>query len=183
MSSAKKKRQKVTSDSAYSLTIIIYPSPYFPSPPIVSTNSLYLSHSLSPICPPLILSPNSLFPSHPLSSITSPLILLSYCLPSHFSPSIQPSHFPSLPLSLPAPSSIPTSLPPSSPLPPFLGKKEEEGEDLISGANLRTLDSSDVASLLVEQLKEEKLTLLSEKNLAEALTEFVDKEEKEAISE
>ena len=94
-----KKRQKVTSDSAYSLTIIIYPSSYFPSPPIVSTNSLYLSHSLSPICPPLILSPNSLFPSHSLSSITSPLILLSYCLPSHFSPSIQPSHFPSLPLS------------------------------------------------------------------------------------
>ena len=39
-----------------------------------------------------------------------------------------------------------------------------------------------MASLLVEQLKEEKLTLLSEKNLAEALTEFVDKEEKEAIS-
>ena len=40
-----------------------------------------------------------------------------------------------------------------------------------------------MASLLVEQLKEEKLTLLSEKNLAEALPEFVDKEEKEAISE
>ena len=40
-----------------------------------------------------------------------------------------------------------------------------------------------MASLLVEQLKEEKLTLLSENNLAEALTEFVDKEEKEAISE
>lgn len=57
------------------------------------------------------------------------------------------------------------------------------GEDLISGADLRTLDSSNVASLLVEQLKEEKLLLLSEKNLAEALTEFVDKEEKEAISE
>ena len=57
-----------------------------------------------------------------------------------------------------------------------------QGLDLISGANLCTLDSSDVASLLVEQLKEEKLTLLPEKNLADALTEFVDKEEKEAIS-
>ena len=40
-----------------------------------------------------------------------------------------------------------------------------------------------MASLLVEQLKEEKLTSLSQNNLAEALTEFVDKEEKEAISE
>ena len=45
------------------------------------------------------------------------------------------------------------------------------------------LGSSDVLSLLAEELKEEKLILLSEKNLAEALTEFVDKEEKEAISE
>ena len=63
------------------------------------------------------------------------------------------------------------------------GIKEEEGKDLISSANLCTLDSSDVASLLVEQLKEDKLTLLSEKKLAEALVKFVDKEDEEAVSE
>ena len=45
------------------------------------------------------------------------------------------------------------------------------------------LDPSDLASLLMEELKEEKLTLLSKKNLTEAVTEFVDKEEEEAISE
>ena len=68
-------------------------------------------------------------------------------------------------------------------IPPFPGKKEEEKEDLSSGANLRMLDPSDLASLLMEELKEEKLTLLSKKNLTEAVTEFVDKEEEEAISE
>ena len=40
-----------------------------------------------------------------------------------------------------------------------------------------------MASLLVEQLKEDKLTLLSEKKLAEALVKFVDKEDEEAVSE
>ena len=55
--------------------------------------------------------------------------------------------------------------------------------DRISSANLQTLDSSNVSALLVEQLKAEKLSVLSEKNLAEALVEFVDKQEREAISE
>ena len=62
-------------------------------------------------------------------------------------------------------------------------KKEEGVGDRISSANLQTLDSSNVSALLVEQLKAEKLSVLSEKNLAEALVEFVDKQEREAISE
>lgn len=54
-------------------------------------------------------------------------------------------------------------------------------EDYISNAPLKSLDSKSVSELLVEQLKSEKLALLSEKNLAETLTEFVDKQEKEAL--
>ena len=69
-------------------------------------------------------------------------------------------------------------------VPSLLAAKKEEGVgDRIASADLQTLDSSNVSALLVEQLKAEKLSILSEKNLAEALAEFVDKEEKEAISE
>jgi len=42
---------------------------------------------------------------------------------------------------------------------------------------------STIASLLEDQLKQEKLSILSEKNLVAAVNEFVDKNEKEAISE
>ena len=62
------------------------------------------------------------------------------------------------------------------------GGKKESADDHISQAELRSLDSTNVATLLIEQLKSEQLSLLSEKNLAEALTEYVDKDEKEAIS-
>ena len=41
----------------------------------------------------------------------------------------------------------------------------------------------DVSSLLQDELKKENLGLLSEKNLIEALSEFVDKQENEALSE
>eukprot|EP00731_Ephydatia_muelleri_P012120 Em0006g1014a len=63
-----------------------------------------------------------------------------------------------------------------------LGREvEDDVEDYISNAPLKSLDSKSVSELLVEQLKSEKLALLSEKNLAETLTEFVDKQEKEAL--
>ena len=42
---------------------------------------------------------------------------------------------------------------------------------------------STIASLLEDQLKQEKLLILSEKSLVAAVNEFVDKNEKEAISE
>ena len=44
-------------------------------------------------------------------------------------------------------------------------------------------DQLDVSILLQEELKKENLGLLSEKNLVEALSEFVDKQENEALSE
>ena len=63
-----------------------------------------------------------------------------------------------------------------------LGREvEDDVEDIISNAPLKSLDSKSVSDLLIEQLKTEKLALLSEKNLAETLTEFVDKQEKEAL--
>ena len=61
-------------------------------------------------------------------------------------------------------------------------KKEDEVEDVISKALLNSLDSENVANLMMEQMKNEKLALLSEKNLAEGLTEFVEKEERDAVS-
>lgn len=61
------------------------------------------------------------------------------------------------------------------------GEVEEDVEDIISNAPLKSLDSKSVSELLIEQLKSEKLSLLSERNLAETLTEFVDKQEKEAL--
>ena len=48
-------------------------------------------------------------------------------------------------------------------------------------SDLQSMSSSNVAALLVEGLKHHKLALLSEKNLADALVEFVDKEERDAI--
>lgn len=45
------------------------------------------------------------------------------------------------------------------------------------------MDQLDVSSLLQEELKKENLCLLSEKNLVEALSEFVEKQENEALSE
>lgn len=114
-------QKKVT--SAYSLTIITYPSPYFPSPPILSPNSLYLSHPLSPIFPLLIFSPNSLLPSHPLTSLHLSFSSLIAC-PLISLPFMQPSHFPSLPLfSLPLLPSPHLSLHPH----PFLHSREEGG--------------------------------------------------------
>ena len=55
--------------------------------------------------------------------------------------------------------------------------------DHISTADIPTLDSSNVASLVEEELRAENLSILSEKNLTDALTQFVDKEETEAIAE
>ena len=44
-------------------------------------------------------------------------------------------------------------------------------------------DVMSMPALIEQQLQNEKLSLLSEKNLTEALTQFVDKEETEAFGE
>ena len=64
-------------------------------------------------------------------------------------------------------------------------KKKEEGESENGFSLLDHIprEQQDVATLLETELKKEKLGLLSEKNLVEALSEFVDKQENEALSE
>ena len=57
--------------------------------------------------------------------------------------------------------------------------EEEEGEVPLQ----RDTGGADVSDLLKDQLKHDQLSLLSGGCLTEALTEFVDKSENEAISE
>ena len=65
-------------------------------------------------------------------------------------------------------------------------RKKEEGDN-ENGFSLPEDDlpreQQDVSALLQVELKKENLGLLSEKNLVEALSEFVDKQENEALSE
>ena len=64
-------------------------------------------------------------------------------------------------------------------------KKKEEGESENGFSLLDDIprEQQDVSVLLQDELKKENLGLLSEKNLVEALSEFVDKQENEALSE
>ena len=65
-------------------------------------------------------------------------------------------------------------------------RKKEEGDN-ENGFSLPEDDlpreQQDVSALLQVELKKENLGLLSEKNLVEALSEFVDKQENEALQE
>ena len=63
-------------------------------------------------------------------------------------------------------------------------KEERESENGFSlSDDLTFREQLDVSTLLQDELKKENLGLLSEKNLIEALSEFVDKQENEALSE
>lgn len=55
--------------------------------------------------------------------------------------------------------------------------------DDLEGINDEQGEHQSIASLLKETLHQNKLALLSEKNLVEAVQDFVDKNEKEAIAE
>ena len=60
---------------------------------------------------------------------------------------------------------------------------EDEEEEEPPDKDDEQEEISTIASLLEDQLKQEKLSILSEKSLVAAVNEFVDKNEKEAISE
>ena len=64
-------------------------------------------------------------------------------------------------------------------------KKEERsnGHVFESLDDVTDLEQLDVSSLVEEELKKENLSLLSEKNMVDALGEFVDHQENEAIQE
>ena len=55
--------------------------------------------------------------------------------------------------------------------------------DELEGISDEQGEHQSIASLLKETLQQNKLALLSEKNLVEAVNDFVDKNEKEAIAE
>ena len=68
----------------------------------------------------------------------------------------------------------------------FAGAKKEEGEGengFSLSDDVAFREQLDVSALLQDELKKASLSLLSEKNLVEALSEFVDKQENEALSE
>ena len=87
------------------------------------------------------------------------------------------------------------SHPPLAPYSPHLlpppGKKDESPEPghLLEGVGGREEggggegEGLSMPVLVEQQLQSQKLNLLSEKNLTEALTQFVDKEDTDAISE
>ena len=64
-------------------------------------------------------------------------------------------------------------------------KKEEKtnGNVFESLDDITDLEQLDVSALVEEELKKENLCLLSEKNMVDALGEFVDHQENEAIQE
>ena len=64
-------------------------------------------------------------------------------------------------------------------------KKEEKtnGDVFESLDDVAVLEQLDVSCLVEEELKKENLCLLSEKNMVDALGEFVDHQENEAIQE
>ena len=61
------------------------------------------------------------------------------------------------------------------------GGEEEEGDDLDEADEQQR--TSTIASLLEDQLKREELRILSDKSLVSAVNEYVDKSEKDAITE
>lgn len=60
-------------------------------------------------------------------------------------------------------------------------KKEEEEEDTVVPES-RTLNSGDISDFLEEEVKKQSIELLSNKNMAEAIHEFVDKMENDSVA-
>ena len=71
-------------------------------------------------------------------------------------------------------------------LPPFLSGRKRGGSSSLlesDAGDQGAEDGLDVSVLLTQQLKQNQLNLLSEKVMTEAVKEFVDKSERESISE
>lgn len=71
----------------------------------------------------------------------------------------------------------------ASPLSPSAHKRGESSSLPESAGDQDVEGALDLPILLTQQLQRDQLNLLSEKVMTEAVTEFVDKSEKEAISE
>lgn len=67
----------------------------------------------------------------------------------------------------------------------FIGGSHSDSNEIIEGmaADDEEGGHQTIASLLKESLLQDRLSLLSEKNLVEAVDEFVEKNERESISE
>ena len=61
-------------------------------------------------------------------------------------------------------------------------KSNEEDESSHTTTENRTLNSADISDYLQEEVSKERIELLSNKNMAEAIHEFVDKMEGDSVS-
>lgn len=60
-------------------------------------------------------------------------------------------------------------------------RKTENGDDNVGVSEGRVLTSGDISEYLTQEVAKEKIELLSDKNMAEALHEFVDKMENDSV--
>ena len=65
----------------------------------------------------------------------------------------------------------------------LIAKKKVVEEDFASDLERFQTSELQVATLVIEELKKEQLNIICEKTLVDALTDFVDKEENEALTE